>query len=116
MLFTSIDVNPRIEVSSLEGWGLQDPGRRRCLHRIRVEGEPLKPFYSESDDIVTLEGIELYKFRRGTVVRIMEYVNDKADRYGVWPRYMLARGYSQLKPFWPRYTWVNLSPSLTGLI
>jgi hypothetical protein len=35
-----------------------------------------------------MDGMELYKFRRDTVVRIMEYVNDKADRYGVWmPRF-----------------------------
>jgi hypothetical protein len=55
---------------------------------VRVEDEPLKPFYSEPDDIVKMDGMELYKFRRDTVVRIMEYVNDKADRYGVWaPRF-----------------------------
>jgi len=63
-------------------------GRFGDYHYVRVEDEPLKPFYSEPDDIVKMDGMELYKFRRDTVVRILEYVNDKADRYGIWaPRF-----------------------------
>jgi hypothetical protein len=53
-------------------------------HYVRVEGELLKPFHSKPDDIVRLEGIEFHKFRRDTVMGIVEYMNDKADRYGVW--------------------------------
>jgi hypothetical protein len=59
------------------------PGRSFGDYFVKVEGEPLKPFCSEPDDTASFEGVELYKFRRGTVERIMEYVRDKADIYGV---------------------------------
>jgi hypothetical protein len=59
------------------------PGESFGDYFVKVEGEPLKPFCSETDGIASFEGVELYEFRRGTVERIMEYVRDKADRYGV---------------------------------
>jgi len=59
------------------------PGETFGDYFVKVEGEPLKPFCSEPDDIASFEGVELYEFRRGTVERIMEYVRGKADMYGV---------------------------------
>jgi hypothetical protein len=59
------------------------PGESFGDYFVKVEGEPLKPFCSEPDNIASFEGVELYEFRRGTVEKIMEYVRDKADRYGV---------------------------------
>jgi hypothetical protein len=59
------------------------PGESFGDYFVKVEGEPLKPFCSQPDDIASFEGVELYEFRRGTVERIMEYVRDKADMYGV---------------------------------
>jgi hypothetical protein len=59
------------------------PGKSFGDYFVKVEGEPLKPFCSEPDGIASFEGIELYEFRRGTVERIMGYVRDKADMYGV---------------------------------